>query len=89
MAVMDSLRRLDERVLPLRSGSLGNEASSTVPRWKRRSKQDRHVAGVCGGLGAATGTDARLWRVAFVFLLPVSFWVYVLAWLFLPVEPSE
>lgn len=88
MAVMDSLRRLDERVLPLPSGSLGNEASSPVPRWMR-SKQDRQLAGVCGGLGAATGADTRLWRAAFVFLLPVSFWVYVLAWLFLPAGPSE
>lgn len=79
MAVMNSLRRLDDRVLPIGTGNLVG---------LQRSGHDRHLAGVCGGLGRATGTDARIWRAAFVVLLPITFWVYALAWLFLPMESN-
>jgi phage shock protein PspC (stress-responsive transcriptional regulator) len=83
MAVMDAFRQLDDRVLPRAS------SSSPLAQVLQRSRHDRHLAGVCGGLGRATGADARIWRVVFLFSVPLSFWVYVLAWVYLPTDSSE
>ncbi len=50
------------------------------------------VAGVCGGLSAATGIDATLIRIGFVLLTlgsGVGVLVYALAWLLLPLEGEE
>lgn len=55
----------------------------------RRSSTDKWVAGVCGGVAAATGVDAWIWRL----LLSVLFFVggmglvlYILLWIFVPAE---
>jgi phage shock protein C len=53
----------------------------------RRSGHDRWLAGVCGGLAAATGVDAWAWRLGFALLLPfggLGVVVYLLMWLFVP-----
>jgi signal transduction histidine kinase len=50
------------------------------------------VAGVCGGLSAATGIDVTLVRIGFVLLSLGSgagVLVYALAWLFLPIEGED
>jgi signal transduction histidine kinase len=55
----------------------------------RRSAGTRVVAGVCGGLSAATGIDVTLVRIGFVLLSlgsGVGILVYALAWLLLPLE---
>src|SRR2546428_8842047 len=41
---------------------------SATPRVLRRSRDDRVIAGVCGGLGRYLGVDPVLLRVAFVVL---------------------
>ncbi|WP_018347847.1 PspC domain-containing protein [Longispora albida] len=54
-----------------------------------RPRADRKVAGVCGAIGRATGTDPVLWRVLFaVFALVggAGFVGYAAAWLVLPAE---
>ena len=55
----------------------------------RRSSTDKWIAGVCGGVAAATGVDAWIWRL----LLAVLFFaggmglvLYVLLWIFVPAE---
>ena len=55
----------------------------------RRSRNDRWLGGVCGGLGRASGMEAWLWRLVFVlFTLTFGFGVviYLLLWIFVPDE---
>ncbi|HEV7869705.1 MAG TPA: PspC domain-containing protein [Modestobacter sp.] len=61
-------------------------SASARPRLTR-SRTDRRIAGVAGGLAEHTGVDALVWRVALVALtlaggcgLPV----YGLLWLLMP-----
>jgi phage shock protein PspC (stress-responsive transcriptional regulator) len=58
----------------------------------RRSRTDRKLAGVCGGLGAYTNVDPIIFRVLFaVFSLFGGFGLllYGVAWLFVPEEDEE
>lgn len=55
----------------------------------RRSRNDRWLGGVCGGLGGASGMEAWIWRLVFVlFTLTFGFGVviYLLLWIFVPDE---
>jgi phage shock protein C len=61
------------------------------PRRLERSRDDRVIAGVCGGLGEYFGIDAVLFRIAFVLLVfagGLGILAYVLAWIFLPAAPG-
>jgi phage shock protein C len=62
-----------------------------APRFAlRRSRTDRMLGGVCGGLAAATGADAALLRVLLVALTLITggaaALVYVAAWALAPEE---
>lgn len=53
----------------------------------RRSRSDRWIAGVCGGLARATGAEAWVWRLVFASLLfcgGAGMVIYVLMWIFVP-----
>lgn len=55
----------------------------------RRSRNDRWLGGVCGGLGQASGMESWIWRLVFVlFTLTFGFGVaiYLLLWIFVPDE---
>jgi phage shock protein C len=55
----------------------------------RRSRKDRWIGGVCGGLAAPTGVESWVWRLLFaVFFLfgGVGLILYVLMWIFVPSE---
>jgi phage shock protein C len=54
----------------------------------RRSRDDRVIAGVAGGLARYLGVDSLIVRIAFVILaLPLpGLLLYVLGWLFIPEE---
>ena len=56
----------------------------------RRSASDRWFGGVCGGLAAATGMHAWIWRIVFVMTLCTGFGLlaYLALWIFVPLEPS-
>jgi len=60
--------------------------AATRAGWPVRSRTDRVIAGVCGGVGARLGIDATIVRIAFVALTLA--WVgvplYVLGWILLP-----
>lgn len=52
-----------------------------------RSTQNRVLGGVCGGIGEYMGIDpvfVRLLFLAFLFVLDISFWVYLILWLVIP-----
>jgi len=55
----------------------------------RRSRSDRWISGVCGGLGAISGVDSWVWRLVFaLFTLTFGFGalIYLLLWIFVPEE---
>jgi phage shock protein C len=54
-----------------------------------RSRTDRFLGGVCGGLGRYLGVDPTIVRLIFLVLLfgqGVGFLLYVVLWVLLPVE---
>ena len=54
-----------------------------------RSRTDRMICGVCGGLGNYFGVDPSLIRLAFVLLLVFGgsgFLIYLILWIILPEE---
>lgn len=56
-----------------------------------RSKTDRKLAGVCGGLGEYLGVDSTVIRIIFIILglpggLP-GILLYLVLWLIMPEEP--
>jgi phage shock protein C len=64
------------------------EAASTLNRL-RRSINDRWIGGVCGGLGELSGIPSWSWRILFVltaFLHGLGLLMYVLLWIFVPVQ---
>jgi phage shock protein C len=55
----------------------------------RRSRVDRWLGGVCGGLAIATHIDAWVWRLLFtLFTITFGFGavIYLLMWIFVPEE---
>ena len=55
----------------------------------RRSRADRWLGGLCGGLAVSTGVDSWIWRLAFTclfFLGGTGLLVYILFWIFVPSE---
>lgn len=55
-----------------------------------RSRTDRMVGGVCGGLGEFFNVDPVLIRLAFAFaivLLGTGFLLYIILWIVIPEEP--
>ena len=68
----------------------GCTAVETQLRALRRSRADRWIGGVCGGLNGVLGIEAWVWRLIFVLftLLTSGFGalVYLLMWIFVPEE---
>ena len=55
----------------------------------RRSRSDRWLSGVCGGISVASGIDAWIWRLVFALFAVtygVGMLIYVLLWVFVPEE---
>jgi phage shock protein PspC (stress-responsive transcriptional regulator) len=51
----------------------------------KRSRTDKIIAGVCGGIGKATGINPWLFRILFI-ILGGGFWIYLLMWVFIEEE---
>ncbi len=63
---------------------------SSEPKKLWRSRTDKRIAGVCGGLGEYFRMDSVLIRIIFViFFLAggAAFIAYVIIWLLVPLEP--
>jgi phage shock protein C len=61
------------------------------PRKLYRSRSNRQVAGVCGGLAQYFNLDATLLRILFVVLAVLGgsgLVLYVAMWIIVPNEPS-
>jgi phage shock protein C len=70
-----------------------SQPAPSAPRLLRRSREDRVIAGVCGGLGRYLGIDPVLLRIAFVVLALVGgggVLLYLVSWILIPEErPGE
>lgn len=67
----------------------GNGALSDELSALRRSRTDRWLGGVCGGLARVSGVDSWVWRLVFaLFTITFGFGllVYLLLWIFVPEE---
>ena len=65
-------------------------AEEPQPKKLRRSRRNRSIAGVCGGLAEYLGADATLLRLVTLFLIlfgGLSIWAYVILWIAIPEEP--
>ncbi len=63
-----------------------------APKRLYRSRRNRMIAGVCGGLGAYLGLDPVLFRLGFVALSLMSglgLLLYLAAWALIPEEPRR
>jgi phage shock protein PspC (stress-responsive transcriptional regulator) len=69
-------------------GKPGSDFASEIGAL-RRSRTDRWLGGVCGGLGKASGMESWIWRLVFA-LFTVTFGfgllIYILMWIFVPEE---
>jgi phage shock protein PspC (stress-responsive transcriptional regulator) len=105
MALSDELSKLDElrqrgvlndeefarAKVRLLDGAPAADAAPAVAAVNalRRSRSDRWIGGVCGGLARPTGIESWIWRLLFaVFFLfgGVGLLLYVLMWIFVPSE---
>src|SRR5258706_178462 len=74
------------------TASAGPEASTPPPSTLhrlRRSNHDRWIGGVCGGLGVMSNIPSWAWRILFVLALclhGVGLLVYILLWIFVPLQ---
>ncbi len=85
----DEFQRLKTRlieggVVPV----IGGDKAALVNQL-RRSREDRWLGGVCGGVARLTGMESWVWRLVFTLLF--LFWgagllLYILLWIFVPDE---
>lgn len=62
------------------------------PQKLWREKDNKVIAGICGGLGHYFNLDPILFRFAFVALLFAggsSIFIYIILWIVLPTEPVQ
>jgi phage shock protein C len=82
--------------LPPEPGPTGSTGPSEPPqpaqRVVRRSRSERVLAGVCGGVGRYLGVDPVLLRIAFIILAlanGLGVIAYVVAWVAIPEEQPD
>ena len=72
----------------LNKESGGSDFTSEIGQL-RRSRSDRWLGGVCGGLAKVSGMESWIWRLVFA-LFTISFGfglaIYLLMWIFVPEE---
>ena len=57
-----------------------------------RSRNERIIAGICGGLADYFGLKVFNVRLALLLLIlfaGLSLWVYIILWLIVPLEPNR
>lgn len=67
-------------------------AADDRPRKLYRSRTERSIAGICGGLAEYFGADPSLLRLITLLLIlfgGISIWIYVILWIVIPEEPAR
>lgn len=68
------------------------ETPEEEPRRLYRSRTQRSIAGICGGLAEFFGTDVTLLRLVTLLLIlfgGLSLWVYIILWIIVPKAPKR
>lgn len=89
----------DEEFSRAKARVLGGESASEAPAAPAqpqaainslvRSRSDRWIGGICGGLGRSTGIASWVWRMAFTLTLLAGgcgLLAYLMLWIFVPTE---
>jgi len=85
----------DEEFARAKARVLGGAPEVTAPALMainalRRSRHDRWLGGVCGGIARATGVESWLCRLLFAMLAlcaGAGVLVYLLMWVLIPADP--
>ena len=88
----DEFSRAKARVLggAAAAGDASSPAVGAINAF-RRSRKDRWIGGVCGGIGQVTGLATWIWRLLFTLLVlcaGTGLLLYILLWIFVPEEPA-
>ena len=70
--------------------NLSDTDADARPRKLYRSRTERSIAGVCGGLAEFFDADPGLFRLVTLLLIlfgGLSIWIYVILWIVVPEEP--
>lgn len=88
----EEFTRAKARVLSGADGTTAAAAGgSDLLNTFRRSRDDRWLGGVCGGIGRVTATPPWLWRLLFALLAicaGTGALLYLLLWIFVPEDPT-
>jgi phage shock protein PspC (stress-responsive transcriptional regulator) len=88
----DEFARAKARVLNGAGRPGGGAPAIEALHALQRSRDDRWLGGVCGGIARITGAPAWLWRLLFTLLFlcgGAGALLYVLLWIFVPQEPGR
>ncbi len=86
----DEFLRAKARVLSSAGHAAANPVAAAVNSL-RRSRSERWLGGVCGGLAQAFGSVAWIWRLGFtlfVLCAGTGILIYLLMWLLVPLESA-
>ena len=84
----DEFQRAKARLIAEQPGVTGGGAAGAINRL-RRSRGDKWLGGVCAGLAAVSGIETWIWRLLFAVLFlfgGTGLVVYLLLWIFVPLE---
>lgn len=85
----------EEEFARAKAHALGGAQEVTAPALVainalRRSRDDRWLGGVCGGIARVTGVESWIWRLLFALLAlcaGTGVLVYLLMWILIPADP--
>ena len=77
-----------------RGNAAPQEEEEAEPETRKlyRSRTDRSIAGICGGLADFFHIDATVMRLIMLFLIifgGLSIWAYIILWIIIPQEPDR
>ncbi len=84
----EEFKRAKEHLLHTGEARSADPLASAVNTF-RRSRADRWLGGVCGGIARSTGMESWLWRLIFAALFILAgagLLLYLLLWIFVPSE---
>ena len=84
----EEFARAKARLLDAQHAHIEEPAVAAVNAF-RRSRSDRVLGGVCGGMARATGIESWVWRLLFAVLFifaGAGLLAYLLLWIFVPSE---
>lgn len=73
-------------------GVPGEAPGEPAPRKLYRSRTERSIAGICGGLAEYFDADPTLIRLVTLLLIlfgGLSIWAYIILWIVIPEEPAR